>query len=253
MLFSATNSSTTPHTHTKALFRTSALAGSVLVWGCLGYFTLTYAPKLMRTPENIENIILASPDPKEIPTPPPPKPEPIKQPNTIASAQAAPSATPSPPLTIRTPSSNLSNPLEGELPAGDAPSEPALVIGAGSAAISAIIETPIEAVKPIEIEPAVAPPRPQIVINPVRISGNNPVFPPRALEREIAGEVTLSFTVSATGKVENVNVSGETPRGYGFARAAQEAIAGWRFEPQTIDGIAVAYPARYTFSFTLTD
>ena len=42
-------------------------------------------------------------------------------------------------------------------------------------------------------------------------------------------------------------------KGYGFSEAARKAVEAWTFQPQTIDGIAVAYPARYTISFKLED
>lgn len=93
----------------------------------------------------------------------------------------------------------------------------------------------------------------RLIINPVRIAGANPIFPRKALDREVNGEVTLSFTVTSQGKVSNLVVIGESPRGYGFAEAARRAVEAWTFQPQTIDGIAVAYPARYTISFTLTE
>jgi protein TonB len=98
-----------------------------------------------------------------------------------------------------------------------------------------------------------SPPAPRLIINPVRQAGANPAFPRKALDREISGEVTLSFTVTAQGKVANLMVVNEVPKGYGFAEAARKAVEAWTFQPQTIDGIAVAYPARYTISFKLED
>lgn len=253
MLFLSSNVSGSKPAGNVALFRTGALAGSALIWGVMGYLALNYVPKLVTTPPLVDTTIVGVPDePDVLPPPPIVRPEPVQSLQN-ANPSSAPSTPQTPRLTIRQSQSTLANPLAGEFPAGEAPSEPTLAIGGGDGTLTVTIEPPAAIIAEPVIEPAAAPPMPQLIINPVRVLGTNPTYPPRALDRDIMGEVTLAFTVSATGSVENIQVTDEQPSGYGFARAAREAIQGWRFQPQTIDGVAVAYPARYTFSFKLED
>jgi periplasmic protein TonB len=239
----------------KALFRTAALAGSAVIWGSLGYLALTYVPKYDRPIVQDGPTIDTYKAPKIIDPPPPPiiETDITKTPDIrVADSPSTP-----PTITVRTPNTSRPNPLAGELPAGPPPSAPAT--GSGEPIVSPAIPwvEPLPLVPPTIAEPIVEPIppplAPRLIINPVRQAGANPIFPPRAIDRGVSGEVTLSFTVSPTGKVENIDVTGERPSGYGFARAAREAIQGWTFQPQTIDGIPVAYPARYTISFKLED
>jgi periplasmic protein TonB len=236
----------------KALFRTAAIAGSAIIWGALGYMALTYVPKYERAPINEGPIVDTFTTPKPKPVEPPP---PIKQPEVIKDQPLNHIAATTPPaLTTRPSQSTKSNPLDGDLVAGPVASDPVTFADAGPVTGGREWEEPIVLANPPTMPDVVEPPpAPKLVINPVRLTGNNPTFPTRALDRGVSGEVTLSFTVSPTGKVENIDVTGEQPSGYGFARAAREAIQGWTFQPQTIDGIPVAYPARYTISFKLED
>ena len=237
----------------KALFRATALAGSAIIWGSMGYLALTYVPKFEKPPEDIETVIDSVKIPKIIP--PTPIVEPVLQDRPLPRIQEPVASTA--PLTTREPKTDRVNPLQGDLAAGDVSSGP--VIFADTTPLNTgreweepvLLATPPDV--PIVADPPAPPPVAKLVINPVRASGANPTFPNRALDRGVSGEVTLSFTVSTSGKVENINVSGENPGGYGFARAAREAIQNWTFQPQTIDGIPVAYPARYTISFKLED
>jgi periplasmic protein TonB len=239
----------------KALFRTAAFAGSAIIWGTLGYLALSYVPTLKKVIDTDGPTITVVPPTPRVIDPPPvlPDPQPIKR----ATPLETPTQTPTPPtISTRIPNTRVTNPLAGELPSGPAPFAPAISGGdsGGSIPMAPIVtlEPPIIAVPPLpEVVPD--PPMPKLVINPVKMAGANPSFPNRALEAGISGEVTLSFTVSSSGRVEGITILSEEPRRYGFARAAQEAIANWTFQPQTIDGVPVAYPARYTISFKLED
>jgi periplasmic protein TonB len=241
--------------HNKTLFRTAAITGSAVIWGTLGYMALTYVPKFDRPKDDPTLTIVGVPP---IPKPVPPKPE-IKPPepkNPIVRSDEVTAKLPSV-MTTRTPKSATLNPLSGQLPAGpvsDAPVTfaPTPPLDQGREWEEPVVLATAPTLPPVVAAPP-APTAPRLVVNPIRISGANPVFPTRPLERGVSGEVTLSFTVSPTGTVENIAVTGEDPRGYGFARSAREAIAGWTFQPQTIDGVPVAYPARYTISFKLED
>jgi periplasmic protein TonB len=245
-----------PH---KALFRFASITGSALLCGSLAYLALTVQPKLERIiefdPPGID--VIDPPKPIIIPPPPPVTPADIKQ--TPDRRVAETNSTP-PPLTIRDPATTTRNPLPSSgMRAGDRPQAPAISDGTGTGTLEIV---PPESVwiAPVEVPPitettpiAAPPPVVKLVINPVKLSGANPIFPSRPLDAGISGEVTLSFTVTPNGRVENITILSETPRRYGFARAAEEAIATWVFQPQTIDSIPVAYPARYTISFKLED
>lgn len=231
-----------PPTTQKMMYRTAALAGSGILWIGLGYLALTYVPTIQK---------LAMPEPPPIDMAPqvkpkpviPPKPEPDK-PVKRQHVQQDPSD--AAPLTQHATADVLPLSSNETLPIGSVSNGPIAFSGGAET-----LGPPIDPL-PTSVEPE-TPPAPPLVINPVRQAGANPVFPRRALDREVSGEVTLSFTVTAQGKVANLIVIDEAPKGYGFADAARKAVEAWSFQPQTIDGVAVAYPARYTISFKLED
>lgn len=242
----------------KALFRTAALAGSAIIWGSLGYLALSYVPQMQKPFVRPEPPpIVSEPPILEITIPPPPviKPDEPKQTPILNE----PSLIPTPPIiTTRDVPNPRSSTLPRDLPSGPPPTAPAtdgIIVSPGPMAgpieVPMVLPEPQIVVPPIP-EPTPAP-LPKTIINPVRVSGGNPIFPNRPLEAGISGEVTLSFTVTPSGRVENLVIDRETPRNYGFGRAARAAIEGWTFQPQTIDGVPVAYPARYTISFKLED
>jgi protein TonB len=63
-------------------------------------------------------------------------------------------------------------------------------------------------------------------------------YPQRALERGVEGEVMLNCLVRVSGLLACTIVS-ESPRGWGFADAAQRIAAAHRMMPATRDGVAV--------------
>jgi len=224
----------------KMLYRTAALTGSGFLWLGLGYLALTYVPKIQE---------LQIPDPPVIKVDPrvppelviPPKPEPVKD-TKSQPIQQPPINEPT--LTERPTTGVLPLAPVDSLPIGPVSEGPVAITG-GEATLGSVTTLP-------QAEPETTP-APRLIIDPIRQAGANPAFPRKALDREISGEVTLSFTVTAQGKVANLMVVNEAPKGYGFAEAARKAVEAWTFQPQTIDGIAVAYPARYTISFKLED
>ena len=62
-----------------------------------------------------------------------------------------------------------------------------------------------------------------------------PRYPPRALRRRIEGYVVLEFTVTATGRVQNIVVIETIPEGL-FDNASRAAVEQWRYSPRTEDG-----------------
>lgn len=224
----------------KMLHRTAAIAGSGTVWLCLGYLALTYVPTIQKVQLPDPPIIKV--DPRVPPKPViPPKPEPDK-PVKNQPIQQHPINEPT--MTER-PTTEVEpiSPVDA-LPLGPVSEAPVAFTGA---------ETTLGPVTTLPQAEPEATPAQRLIINPVRQAGTNPDFPRKALEREVSGEVTLRFTVTAQGKVANLIVVNEAPKGYAFAKAALKAVEAWTFQPQTIDGIAVAYPARYTISFKLED
>ncbi|WP_193075520.1 energy transducer TonB [Pseudomonas sp. FME51] len=79
-----------------------------------------------------------------------------------------------------------------------------------------------------------------------------PNYPQRALAAGIEGEVTLAFTISPDGRVENLQVTAAKPKGV-FEREARRAANRWRFAPRRENGQAVAREATKTLYFRLED
>lgn len=77
-----------------------------------------------------------------------------------------------------------------------------------------------------------------------------PNYPRRALAAGIEGEVTLAFTITAEGRVDNLRVSDAQPPGV-FEREARRAASRWRFTPRRENGQAVAREAIKTLYFRL--
>jgi len=65
--------------------------------------------------------------------------------------------------------------------------------------------------------------------------GAQPVYPPAAKEAGIEGDVTLIYTVTATGQVDDVLVLEADPSEV-FEDAALAAVRTWRYRPLRQDG-----------------
>jgi len=65
--------------------------------------------------------------------------------------------------------------------------------------------------------------------------GAQPQYPPAAKEAGIEGEVTLIYTVTASGKVEDVRVLEAEPADV-FDDAALAAVRTWRYRPLRQNG-----------------
>jgi protein TonB len=108
----------------------------------------------------------------------------------------------------------------------------------------------------------IAPARPDIyagvfeiseVDNPPRpLLRGKPIYPFRALRRNIEGHVMLEMTVTRDGRVEDVHVLESMP-GDVFEEAAKKAAANWRFEPAVKDGQPVAVRVETMLYFQMED
>lgn len=78
-------------------------------------------------------------------------------------------------------------------------------------------------------------------------------FPTRALQQRMQGTVLLRVLVDETGKPVKVMVE----HGSGYAlldrSAVDQVLAGWRFQPATMDGQAVSAWARVPVRFSLNE
>ncbi|MFA5678071.1 MAG: energy transducer TonB [Pseudomonas sp.] len=116
-----------------------------------------------------------------------------------------------------------------------------------TAAEAPAVAAPAPAAPAAEPPPASGPVTAEEVTPLVDIPPN---YPQRALAAGIEGEVTLSFTVTADGRVENLQVTHAEPRGV-FEREARRAAGRWRFAPRRENGQPVAREATKTLYFRL--
>ena len=80
-------------------------------------------------------------------------------------------------------------------------------------------------------------------------SKTSPVYPRRAVKRQIEGYVELEFTVTKAGKIENLAIVDAKPKRV-FDRSAMRAAQHYEFEPCMENGDFVEitnYPVKFTF------
>lgn len=80
-----------------------------------------------------------------------------------------------------------------------------------------------------------------------------PTYPTRAAQRGIEGWCQVSFTVTASGGVENVVVVDAEPRGM-FDSSSIRAAERFRFQPRVVNGEPVPVPnVQYVFRYQLEE
>jgi periplasmic protein TonB len=87
--------------------------------------------------------------------------------------------------------------------------------------------------------------------DPKPVFRERPEYPEGAIKRKIEGYVDINFTIKPDGSVGEPKVVYEVPRDYGFAAAAMRAFVQWKFQPNIVEGTAIATPATYRFTFKL--
>lgn len=90
---------------------------------------------------------------------------------------------------------------------------------------------------------------------PVRTGGtilerHPPQYPQYALERDIEGSATVSFTLSASGEITHVRVI-DVRGSQLFGQAAVNAMKQWKIAPVTLNGIPVEQSMTQEFDFRL--
>lgn len=88
--------------------------------------------------------------------------------------------------------------------------------------------------------------------SPTIISYATPGMPMKAMADRVEGFVTIKFTVSKEGDVENPVVVEAVPPGY-FDNAALNALEKFKFKPATENGLPVSYTIEWPFLFKFPD
>jgi periplasmic protein TonB len=77
-----------------------------------------------------------------------------------------------------------------------------------------------------------------------------PIYPMHAKRRGIQGWVKVRFVVNENGRVDKVTVVESKPPGT-FDQSVLRCVSGWRFQPGTVEGMAVRAWAETTIRFEL--
>jgi protein TonB len=80
-----------------------------------------------------------------------------------------------------------------------------------------------------------------LVANLKRVRAAAPEYPQAAIAQQIAGSVTLEYTVDIRGEPHDIHVVEATPPGV-FDQAATTAVKRWRYAPTVVNGTAVDVP-----------
>ncbi len=109
-------------------------------------------------------------------------------------------------------------------------------------------ETIEAALEPIEAPPPPEPEPPEVevgalvergpdVVDPKCVECPNPPYPPAALKAKIQGVVGLSFIVTETGAVQEIQITESA--GELFDQSVIDVVKSWRFEPAIKSGVPV--------------
>lgn len=147
-------------------------------------------------------------------------------------------------------------PTPEPLPEEPAPPEPEKILTTNqSEQVATAQPTP----EPKKVEKKPTPQRPTPVAaaktanvpQPVVIRNTPPIYPETARRAGWEGRVTVRVEVSADGLP--ISVALEKSSGYGVLdQAALRAVKGWRFQPRTIGGVAMAGMVDVPVNFTLS-
>jgi TonB family protein len=116
------------------------------------------------------------------------------------------------------------------------------------AGLPGTVRASLEAIEEEPPPPPEKPPEPEVkvgdlvergpdVIDPVCIECPHPPYPEMARRAKMEGVVEVSFIISETGTVQNIQI--EESAGEVFDSAIVEVVKGWRYKPATKQGIPV--------------
>lgn len=88
------------------------------------------------------------------------------------------------------------------------------------------------------------------VREPVPMNTPAPDYPREAAVAGVEGRVVVEFTINTQGSTEDINILNAEPRGM-FERAAQRAVAQWRYQPYQVNGLAQPKRVQQTINFSL--
>lgn len=84
----------------------------------------------------------------------------------------------------------------------------------------------------------------------ISLSRMPPIYPPVAKRRGIEGWVKVRFIVNPQGIIEDITIIEAQPADM-FEQSVRKCLAGWRFQPGTVDGRPVQVWAETTIRFEL--
>ena len=87
------------------------------------------------------------------------------------------------------------------------------------------------------------------IVNPVRISGDQPQYTEEARQARIQGTVILQAVITCRGDVQDITVIKGLP--LGLTEAAVTAVRTWRFRPATLNGQPISVIYNTTINFRL--
>jgi TonB family protein len=124
----------------------------------------------------------------------------------------------------------------------------ALDTGSGAAAASVSVAQPPSAVAGAEGSPAPDP----VVVPAKLVVRTEPEYPRLSRRLDEQGTLTVRIDVAEDGTVRDVTLV--TTSGHErLDRAALDAIASWRFEPATRDGVRIPWSIDHRVTFALSD
>ena len=71
------------------------------------------------------------------------------------------------------------------------------------------------------------------------------------MARRLSGWVDVELQVDANGATRDVQVVAAEPNNAAFKREALRAVARWRFQPKTIDGVPTATKLKRRLNFRM--